>query len=136
MTTAGRVQIIWVAVLGLAASFAMAAESLPLREITVALFLAIGPGVAVCWLAGIRDRVAQFALVVPISLSIDALVASVITYLGIWSPELVMVLIVLLSVGAIALAPYARPARAALIVVALLPGIVIVVGPLSDGLLM
>jgi hypothetical protein len=131
VSTTRRLQYFWVAVLGLAASFAIAADELPLREITVALFLAIGPGVAVMWLAGITDRVAQLALVVPVSLSIDALVVSIILYLGIWSPELVMVLIVLLTVGAIALAPYERWARAALSVVALLPGILLLAGELS-----
>lgn len=131
--TASRFQSTWVAVLGLAASFAIAADELPLREILVALFLVIGPGVAVMRLAGINDRVARLALVVPISLSIDALVVSVIQYLGIWSPQLVMLLIMVVTVGAIALAPYERSARAALIAIALLPCIVLLAGGLSVG---
>lgn len=133
MTIPGRLQYAWIAILALAASFAIASESLPLRELTVALFLATGPGLAVLWLTGITDRVARVALVVPVSLSIDALMASAVIYLGIWSPELVMLLIVLLTVGAIALAPYERSARAVLIGVALLPGIAILAGELSLG---
>jgi len=131
VTTAARLPYMVVAVLGLAASFAIAADVLPLREITVGLFLVMGPGLAVMWLGAIPDRVARLALVVPVSLSIDALVVSAILYLGIWSPELVMVLLVLITMGAIALAPYERSARAALIVVALLPGIVLLAGELS-----
>jgi hypothetical protein len=132
MTRPSRLYLL-LGALGLAAIVAIAAEVLPLRAITVALFLAVGPGIAVTWLAGIREWVARLALVVPISLSIDALIVSVILYLGIWSPELVMGLIVLLTVGAIALAPFERSARAALIAIALLPGIVLVAGELSFG---
>jgi hypothetical protein len=135
MTTPARLQILLVAVLGLAASFAIAADELPLREITVAVFLAIGPGLAVLWLTGITDRVARVALVVPVSLSIDALVVAITVYLGIWSPELVMLALVGLTVGAIALIPYERPARAALILVALLPVLAIVAGEISVDLL-
>lgn len=131
--TATRLQSTWVAILGLAASFAIAAGELPLREIIVAVFLLVGPGVAVMRLSGITDRVARFALVVPISLSIDALVVSVIEYMGVWSPQLVMWLIVVVTVGAIALTPYERSARAALIAIALLPCIVLLAGRLSLG---
>jgi hypothetical protein len=131
MTTAGRLRYLWIAVLGLVATFAVAADELPLRELTVGLFLAIGPGLAVIWLIGITDPIARLALVVPVSLAVDALVVSMVLYLGIWSPELVMYLVVLLTIGAIAVAPFERPARAALILIALLPGLVILAGELS-----
>jgi hypothetical protein len=119
-----------IGVLGLAASFAIAADRLPLREITVGLFLGLGPGLAVTWLVGMTDRAARLALVVPISLAVDLLVVSIVLYLGIWSPELVMVVIVGLTLVGLALAPYERPARAALIVVALLPCLMILAGEL------
>lgn len=131
--TIGRSAYLGVAVLGLAASLAIAADALPLREITVALFLATGPGLAMMRLAGVADRVALIALIVPISLSIDALLVSTTLYLGIWSPELVMALIVILTVGAIAVAPYERSARAALILIALLPAIAMAAGQSSFG---
>lgn len=130
VTTAGRLLYVWVWALGLAVGLAVAAAGFPLHGVAVALYLSFGPGVAALRLAGVTDRVSQLALVVPISLAIDAMVASVILYMGVWSPGLVIIVIVLFTVGAITLAPHERSARAASLAMALLPSIVILVGEL------
>lgn len=130
-----RLPFLVVAALGLGAALTIASDELPLREIAVALFLAIAPGMAVLWLTGITDRVARIALVVPVSLAIDTLLVSITVYLGIWSPELVLVLVALLTAGAVALAPYEWPARAGLVVIGLLPALAILAGELSRAAL-
>jgi hypothetical protein len=131
MSVDGRLLLVGIAVLGLAASIAAAVGGLPFGGVIVAVFLAVGPGLAVMALAGVTDRVALLALVVPVSVSIDALIASAVLYLGIWSPQLVVALIVLVTVGMVVVAQFDRPARAALIPVGLLPGIVILAGVLA-----
>ncbi len=117
--------------LGLAAAIAIGSEQFPFREILVAGFLLVGPGVALLWLTGITDRLTRVALVVPLSLTIDLLVATVLLYMGLWAPALVVTVLVVFTVAAIAMAPYEWPARVALIAVALLPGLVMLVGELT-----
>lgn len=103
----------------------------PFREVTTAAFLLVGPGAALTWLAGVQDRTAWLALVVPISLSIDLLVTTALLYLGISSAELSLAVITAMTVVVIALVPFERGARVALIAIALLPGLVLVAGELS-----
>jgi hypothetical protein len=118
--------------LGLAAAIALGSEQSPLRGVLVASFLILGPGVALLWLTGITDRLTRIALVVPLSLTIDLLVATVLLYMGLWSPALVVTVLVVFTIAAIAMAPFEWPARMALITVALLPGLVILVGELTS----
>lgn len=120
-----------VPVVAFSAAVVAAAMDLPLREVTAVVFLTIGPGAAITWLVGVRDRAAWFALVVPISLSIDVLVTTALLYLNVWSPELSVMLITGITVVAIALVPFERVARVALIGIALLPGLVLLAPELS-----
>ena len=108
-----------------------AALDLPFREIMIGAFLLVGPGAAITWLAGVRATAAWLALVVPTSLAIDALVATGLAYLGIWSPDLALGVIISLSVVMIALVPFERGARAALITVGLLGALVLVAAELA-----
>jgi len=107
------------------------ALDLPVREVVLVSFLAVGPGAAITWLAGVRDRATWLVLLVPVSLSVDLLVATALLYLGVWSPELSVGIVTVITVAAIGLVPFERGARVALIAVALLPGVVLVAAQLA-----
>jgi hypothetical protein len=107
------------------------AIGLPAREIGSVLILAVGPGAAITWLVGVRDRGAWLALVVPVSLAVDLIVATTLLYVGIWSATLTFAIICLITVIALALVPFERGARVALIVLALLPGALLVAAEIA-----
>ena len=107
------------------------ATGLPAREIGSVLILAVGPGAAITWLVGVRDRGAWLALVVPVSLAVDLIVATTLLYVGIWSADLSFAIVCLLTVLALALVPFERAARVALILLALLPGTLLIAAELA-----
>lgn len=129
--SAWRLWYLGIPVAAFAGAAVAGALSLPAREIIIIAFLAVGPGAAVTWLSGVRDRATWLALVVPVSLSIDLLVATALLYMGIWSPELSVGIVTVITVLAIGLVPFERGARVALIAVALLPGIVLIAAQLA-----
>ena len=70
----------------------------PLRTLLVVCFLAIAPGLAVVGLLRLSDPWLEAALVPALSLSIDAIVAGVLSYTGLWSPAAAILILVGLSV--------------------------------------
>jgi hypothetical protein len=76
----------------------------PLRAILVLWFLCVIPGLAVLHPLELPDPVTGLALVVPLSLAIDALVAGALVYAGLWSPHLATMIVAVLSMAALTLA--------------------------------
>jgi O-antigen/teichoic acid export membrane protein len=74
----------------------------PLRPILALWFLLICPGMAFVQLLNFRDFLYEIVLAVSLSLALDLIIASVLLYSGLWSPELIlMVLIILSSIGVV-----------------------------------
>jgi hypothetical protein len=95
--------ILAVAVSGLAiGAFVLAALDAggPVRTAVVLGFLLVGPGTMLVARTGIDDRFMALVLVLPVSLSIDALVAMVFLYAEAWNPTLVLGVIVLGTLAA------------------------------------
>lgn len=103
----------------------------PMRELGAVLILTLAPGAAVLWLIGVRERAAWLALVVPVSLSVDLIVGTTLVYFGMWSVGLAFAIVCMITVAMVALVPFERGARVALIVLALLPGILLVAAELA-----
>jgi hypothetical protein len=92
-----------VAVSGLAlGAFVLAALDTggPIRTAVVLGFLLVGPGTMLVVRTGIDDWFMALVLVLPLSLSIDALVAMVFLYAEAWNPTLVLGVIVLGTLAA------------------------------------
>lgn len=75
----------------------------PLRAVIVLWFLCVVPGLAVLHPLQLPDPVTGLALVVPLSLAIDALVAGALVYAGIWSPQLATMIVAGISIAALGL---------------------------------
>jgi len=116
------------ALLFFAIGVAVAAASDPARQVLVVLVLAVGPGLAVGQVLGIKDRVTLAAVVVPISLAIDMVIATIWIYLGIWSPVLILFSIAVLVVLTALSRDNDRMATGVLVVIGALPAALIVVG--------
>ncbi|MPZ15869.1 MAG: hypothetical protein GEU73_15845 [Chloroflexi bacterium] len=73
------------------------------RPPVVLAFFLLGPGLAVVPLLGIGDRVMWITFVVAVSVAVDLVAALVMLYGGVWSPDLALVALILLSLaGAVA----------------------------------
>lgn len=103
----------------------------PVRAAIVAGSLMLAPGIAVAGLGGVREPLVLALVAVPLSLSLIALIASAFVYVGVWSTELVYGLVATLTVGAGVLGEYERPARAALLGLITLPGLVLLAAQLA-----
>jgi hypothetical protein len=68
------------------------------RTLLAVLFLAIAPGFALIGLLRLSDPWLRAALVLALSLSIDAIVGGVLSYTGSWSPTAAMLILTALSV--------------------------------------
>ena len=113
---------------GAVLTFAVVADNLPLREVVILTYLAVGPGAAIVWLARIADRATQLSLVVPLSLAVDALVATGLLYAGIWSPTLAFAVVAAITLASVLLGVRERTAVVPLVALALLPPIVLLMG--------
>ena len=85
----------------------------PFRSIVVIGFLLLGPGLAVVPLLRIPAW-PRLTLAIGLSLAVDILVSTGMTYAGIWSPDGILAMLVLISlIGAVAqlIAIPIRPAR-------------------------
>ena len=122
-----------IAALGFVAAIAVLTGSGPVRMVIVSAFLLLAPGLAITALAGVRDALVRLMLVVPISLAVNASVATTLVYLGIWSTDLIFVIVATLTLLFAALVPYERAARGALVVIALLPGLIIIAAEFTIG---
>ncbi len=125
MTTV-RLEAAAIAAVGFVAAIAVLTGSGPVRLVIVSGFLLLAPGLAITSLAGVRDAFVRLVLLLPVSLAVNASVATVIVYLGIWSTDLIFVIVVTLTLLCVAVAPFERAARGALVVIALLPGLIVI----------
>jgi hypothetical protein len=66
----------------------------PLRWLLVLWFLLVCPGMAFGYLLPGKDLITLSVLVIVLSLAIDAAVTQVVLYLGKWSPDLILLIIV------------------------------------------
>lgn len=73
----------------------------PLRWIVVFLFLVFAPGVAFSHLFPGKDQVEHAVLIIALSLAIDTLVAQLILYLGRWSPSLILLILLGISLAGV-----------------------------------
>jgi hypothetical protein len=73
----------------------------PIGAVLTFPFLLAGPGIAIVGILRIRDPLLDAALVVPLSLSVQALIATMFVYLGMYSAPLVMVVSVGVSLAAL-----------------------------------
>ena len=80
----------------------------PLRSLVVLWFLCVCPGLAVLHPLELSDAVTGLALVVPLSLAIDALVAIALIYAGLWSPTLALVIVAGVTFVALGTLRFAR----------------------------
>jgi hypothetical protein len=86
-----------------AVAFVLIGWDHPLRSLVVLWFLCVIPGLAVLHPLELPDPVTGLALVVPLSLAIDALVAGILVYAGVWSPHLAIMIVAVLSIAALGL---------------------------------
>jgi hypothetical protein len=66
----------------------------PLRGILVFGFMLICPGMAFAHLLPGKDQITRFVLVIGLSLALDTAVAEIVLYLGIWSPHLILLILI------------------------------------------
>lgn len=64
-------------------------------------FVLLGPGLAVLGVLRLRDPLLEVALVVPVSLSLQTLVATFLVYVAAYSAPLVLVISLLVAFGAL-----------------------------------
>ena len=107
---------LWPAVIALSA-IAVAAVTFgggapALRPAIALWFLAICPGMALVRLLDVGDTAAELTLAIALSLILDAIVAIVILYAGLWSPRAGLLVLIALSLAGAAL-QVARPRTAA-----------------------
>jgi hypothetical protein len=119
--------------LAIATSILVLARDIPLREPIILALLLTAPGLAVTILSGIQERIVVLLMVVPVSLAIVGLVSTGFAYLGLWSTELVFLVVMAITLLAAGLGAHERAARGALVGVALIPGIVLIFAELSVG---
>jgi O-antigen/teichoic acid export membrane protein len=72
--------------------------SLGVRPLLTIGFLLFCPGMAFIQLLQFKDLVQELVLAVALSLALDLLVAAAILYAGLWSPTLIMLILVGLSI--------------------------------------
>ena len=73
----------------------------PLRALAVLGFLVLCPGMAFVRLLRLKDAWAEWTLAIALSLAIDALVATFILYVGLWSPTWILVVIAILTLAGV-----------------------------------
>lgn len=66
----------------------------PVRSILVFGFMLICPGLAFAHLLPGKDQLTRFILVICLSLALDTAAAEVILYLGMWSPHLILLILI------------------------------------------
>ena len=66
----------------------------PVRGYIVFAFLLFCPGLALAYLLPTRDALTCLFLVIVLSIGIDTVVAELILYLGEWSPQLILVILI------------------------------------------
>jgi len=69
----------------------------PVRPVLALWFLLICPGMAFIQLLNFRDYLYEIVLAISLSLALDLLIASALLYTGLWSPELILLILIVLS---------------------------------------
>jgi hypothetical protein len=131
MTANGRwnaAMLVAIFALGVVLGYSTTADSLLVRGILALVYLAVGPGAAIVWLARINDRVMQASLIVPLSLAVDAMVATGLIYAGIWSPMLALGIVAAITLATALLGVREDSAVVPLVALTLLPPIVLLLG--------
>lgn len=128
--TRGGVAALALSLLGIALVGA-AWSGMPLREIVIVVSLVLAPGVSVASLAGVRDPLVVLSVAVPAGVSVVGLIATILVYVGYLSAELTFVLVAAITVLGSLLGGMERTARALLIGVAALPGLVLLAAELA-----
>jgi len=68
----------------------------PLRGLIVFLYILLCPGLSLAYLIPLGDFLTRFFLIIVLSISIDTLVTEAILYLGKWSPQLILVILIMI----------------------------------------
>jgi uncharacterized membrane protein len=83
----------------------------PLRPALVIWFVAICPGMAIIRLLRLDSLLVEVTLAIALSLALAGLIASALVYAGIWSPNLVLEVLVITAVGGLVLGLRGRGSR-------------------------
>jgi len=83
----------------------------PLRGPVVFLYLLLCPGVSLAYLLPTDDTVTRWFLVIVISIAIDTSVAVAFLYAQRWSPELILVILMCISLVAVTSELYIKTRR-------------------------
>ena len=88
----------------LGAALAVALDwPVPVRPVLVIGFVAICPGMSLVRLLQLDSVLIELALAVAVSLALAGLLASALVYAGLWSPNVVLELLVVIAVSGLAL---------------------------------
>ena len=66
----------------------------PVRSIAVLPFVLVGPGLALTAWLGVSDPLLELTLMVVLSVAVETILAVMLIYVDVWSPELALVLCV------------------------------------------
>lgn len=94
--------IITVSTLGTAIVTFSDVES-PVRPLIAFWFLLICPGMAIVPFLGIREGISQLTLATALSLALDGLVSVSLLYAGLWSPDIMLAVLIVISLTGAAL---------------------------------
>jgi hypothetical protein len=83
----------------------------PLRPALIIWFVAICPGMAIIRLLRLDSLLVELTLAIALSLALAGLIASALVYAGLWSPNLVLELLVVTAVGGLILGLRRRGSR-------------------------
>lgn len=75
----------------------------PVRPLIAFWFLLICPGMAIVPFLGIREGISQLTLAIALSLALDALVSISLLYAGLWSPDIMLAVLISVSLTGAAL---------------------------------
>jgi hypothetical protein len=84
----------------------------PIRPVIVIGFVVLAPGMALARLLGLPSRLAETALGIGLGLSIAGLLGGVFLYLSSWSPTRILAVLLVISIGGLALDPVLIPRHA------------------------
>ena len=91
-------------VVALGAAAVLAGQTVAGQAVALAFFLLV-PGLAIVRLIGLRDVLLEAILSVALSLALAGLVASSQAYLGAWSPNVTLAILVAITAGALVIRP-------------------------------
>jgi two-component system, OmpR family, KDP operon response regulator KdpE len=88
---------------GLIGSLAFTNSSMELRPLFALWFLLVCPGMAYIRLLSIKETYVQWTLAVALSLALDALVAAILVYAHVWSPNVALLILIVASLVGVGL---------------------------------